>query len=130
VSDNKWSQFYSFSEQHTDTVFISLDISSITPAKSTLFIHYISILRFSYIFCCVSHHLQGELTCTLLNDTCFYTDTLYGAVVASQNIIVAVSWLDALNSNATKTGHGFFLRTLSLVDPITKVSQMKTLKVW
>jgi len=101
----------------TDTVFISLDISSITPTKSTFFIHYISIPCFSYMLQCISHHLQGDLTCSLLNNTCFYTDTLFATVVESQNISVAVSWPVALNSNTTKTRHGLFLRTLGPADP-------------
>jgi hypothetical protein len=74
----------------TDTVFISLGISSITPTKSTFFIHYISIPCFSYMLRCILHHLLGELTCSLLNNTCFYTDTLYATVVESQNTCCCV----------------------------------------
>jgi len=39
---------------------ITLDSSSITPTKFTLFIPYISIPFFSYMFRCISRHLQGE----------------------------------------------------------------------
>jgi len=43
-----------------------LDVSSITPTKLTLFIYYISIPYYCYMFRCISHHIQGELTCFLL----------------------------------------------------------------
>jgi len=41
--------------------FIFWDISSFTPTKYTLSILYLSVPCFSYMFRCISHHLQGEL---------------------------------------------------------------------
>jgi len=34
----------------------------------------------------ISHHLQGELMCSLLHTTCLYKANSYGRVVASQYI--------------------------------------------
>jgi len=45
--------------------FHILDVSSITPNKRTLYIYYTSVPYFSYVFRCISHHPQGELTFSL-----------------------------------------------------------------
>jgi len=48
--------------------FYILDSSATKPNKCTLFIYYKSILCFSYMFRCTSHHLQGEfMYCFLKN---------------------------------------------------------------
>jgi len=48
-----------------------LDASSTTPNKCILFIYYISIPCFSYMFQCISHHLQGEFTHCLFKNPFF-----------------------------------------------------------
>ena len=53
------------------------DVSSVTPIIGTYFIYYVSIPYFCYVFRCISHHLQGELTCTLLKTICLYTSVMY-----------------------------------------------------
>jgi hypothetical protein len=75
----------------------TLDIFSITPTQRTLFVYYTSIPFFSYVFRCISHHLQGELS-----------------VPYSQTPAV---FNQPRQRNITKTGHGVFLRTLHPTDP-------------
>jgi hypothetical protein len=48
--------------------------------------YYISIPYYCYMFRCISHHLQGELTCFLLKTICFYTAILYGTLAESSQI--------------------------------------------